>query len=168
MACVLIVDDDQSIVDSLGDILSDQYDVEKALNGCDALAVLARCDVDVIILDLMMPVLDGASFVAEMRRLGLDVPIILASASNDLQHSAQSLRVADFVRKPFRIDALEAKLARVIGGAGPCGGSTIGGGGGGQRGDDGNSGAGGPSASERRGEASLLLHLTTHVHLHGP
>jgi DNA-binding response OmpR family regulator len=70
---------------------------------------------DAILLDFMMPVMDGGELVAELRRRGVTAPVLLASAYPGLERRARDLGVAGSIAKPFRYQALEAKLRSVLG-----------------------------------------------------
>ncbi len=117
MKRVLIVEDDDDIREVLGELLGERYGVELATDGAEALAVLDRVTVDAIVLDLMMPVMDGETFLREMRARGHSRPVVLVSATRDLPARARSLLVAEHCMKPCSPDALEAALARVLSGA---------------------------------------------------
>jgi len=98
MRRILLDDDDASILDSLRDLLVGRYEVLVALDGEDALRVLAEAErpVDVIVLDMLMPVLDGAGFVRAARARGLTAPVILASATA----ASRAARAAVWGSKP--------------------------------------------------------------------
>src|SRR4051794_23983356 len=84
---VLVVDDDVSIRGFLAEALRDEgYEVQTAGNGHDALALLREWRPDLILLDLMMPVMDGWAFRTEQRLIPnmADVPVIVLSATRDL------------------------------------------------------------------------------------
>jgi two-component system chemotaxis response regulator CheY len=108
------VDDDADIRDLLVSVLSDDgYEAESAGNGRDALEMLDRWPADVIVLDLMMPVMDGWTFAARMREKSLEIPIVVLSAATDLKRHAARLGAADVVTKPFDLDTLLPRIARV-------------------------------------------------------
>jgi DNA-binding response OmpR family regulator len=111
---VLLVDDDVDILESLALILEDSYEVRRAQNGLEALEEVERGDIDVVVLDLMMPVLDGEGFLHELKRRGLRVPVLVASAMGDLGRRCRELGVTDFVSKPFDVGQLEAKLSQLL------------------------------------------------------
>jgi len=109
---VLVVDDDASIRELLSTVLEDDgYEVVPAANGEDALAVCARWRPDVIVLDLMMPVMDGWTFAKRLRERD-DIPIVVLSAANDLERHAKSVGATEVIGKPFDLDQLIPKVAR--------------------------------------------------------
>ena len=116
---VLVVDDDEAIRESLEMVLEARYHVATAQNGRLGLEQLAAAATDVVLLDLMMPVLDGAGFMAEVRRRGLVVPVILMSAGCDLRTRARELGACDFMQKPVTLEMLEEKIARALASVGP-------------------------------------------------
>lgn len=111
---VLVVDDQEAIRDTLETALDDEgFSVETAANGQEALDVLARWQPNVILLDLMMPVMDGWAFCAEQRRTGSTVPVVLLSAAGRLDEQQQALGVAAVIAKPFDIDRVISTIERV-------------------------------------------------------
>src|SRR5687768_5472999 len=107
---VLVIDDDAEIRQALTEILEDEsYTVRVAANGREALDCIARgfCP-DVILLDVMMPVMDGWHFLsARLRHPQLvEVPIIIISAGFDAEREAQKVGVFEFARKPLHVDDL--------------------------------------------------------------
>jgi len=102
---VLVVDDQEVIRDTLQTALDDEgFTVECAANGKEALDILERWDPCVILLDLMMPVMDGWAFCEEQRRSGDRTPVVLLSAAGGLDEQAKILCAAGFIAKPFDID----------------------------------------------------------------
>ena len=106
---VLVVDDDVDILDMLaGFLVEEGYQVKTALHGGEALTVASSWRPDLILLDMMMPVVDGRAFLA-MQQSDADlarVPVIAMSASSELLTQGQDLRAAALVPKPFDIDHL--------------------------------------------------------------
>ena len=108
----LVVDDEKEIRDLIGIYLSnDGYTVIKAANGLEALNVLKNNDVDLIILDLMMPIMDGLEACIKIRE-DKNMPIIMLSAKSEDMDKIMGLTTGadDYVSKPF--NPLEL-LARV-------------------------------------------------------
>ena len=116
---MLVIDDDPDILQTLGLCLSSEgYRVLMAANGKEALDILDREHPSVILLDLMMPVMDGWQFVAELDHRGQrDVPLLILSADRSVQGHAQQLRASGHLAKPFDLDELLGKVQQLTGGA---------------------------------------------------
>jgi CheY-like chemotaxis protein len=115
---VLVVDDDPDILDAICDILeAEQYRVSRARHGAEALERIGIERPDVILLDLMMPVMDGVSFAHALRERApsWDVPILVISADGNPQRAA-SVGARGYLAKPFDIDALLAHVAAMTSG----------------------------------------------------
>jgi two-component system response regulator AdeR len=111
---VLIADDNVEICEAIAVNIVDRYDVIFAHDGEEALRLALTGDVDVMVLDVMMPQLDGPGVLAELRDRGSCLRVILSSASHDLKAIARRLGVFDILPKPFGIDDVEEKLARAV------------------------------------------------------
>jgi len=117
---VLVVDDEEHITELLAMALGYQgFDVERAGTGRDALAAVERRSPDLIVLDVMLPDLDGFEVA---RRLRLDegaatrVPVIFLTAKDTTQDKVQGLRLGsdDYVTKPFSIEELIERVKAVL------------------------------------------------------
>ena len=114
---VLVVDDDPSIQGFLAEALADEgYAVRTAGDGRRALDVLDGWRPDLILLDLMMPELDGWAFRDEQRRRPAvaAIPVIVLSATRDLEARAQALAPARVFSKPFDLNALLAAVEELL------------------------------------------------------
>jgi CheY-like chemotaxis protein len=113
---VLVVEDDALIRESLIDALEEHgYQVTGAANGRDALDVLATPPrPDVILLDLMMPVMDGRSFRDQQLRdpALAAIPVVVLSAASDVLRAGAEMGAAGILRKPVTLRALLDELAR--------------------------------------------------------
>jgi len=112
---VLVVDDDPDILQTLGLCLTTEgYRVLMAANGKEALDLLENERPSVILLDLMMPVMDGWQFVAELEHRGRrDVPLLILSADRSVQGHAEQLRANGHLAKPFDLDELLGKVQQL-------------------------------------------------------
>lgn len=113
---VLVVDDESSIRDVLSMALEDEgYDVRTAPNGREALNTLETWLPHVIVLDLMMPVMDGWTFRSEQRSRGnaAQVPVVVLSAARDVHTHAESLHASEVVPKPFDLEHLLGVVDRL-------------------------------------------------------
>jgi two-component system response regulator TctD len=112
MSRLLVVDDDADILEALTAVLEDRHEVATAHNGLQALTLLQTQSFDAVVLDLMMPQMDGETLIEHMRQAAIAVPVVLASASADITVLADRLGV-EHVSKPYDVSTLEEKLARV-------------------------------------------------------
>ena len=112
---VLVVEDDESIRDFVHMALADAgYEVVEASDGVVALALIGTARPDVILLDMLMPLMDGWEFARLYHeRPGPHVPIIVVTATRDVAARAGQINAAGFLAKPFRLDALFACVAAV-------------------------------------------------------
>ncbi len=115
---VLVVDDDPDILQTLALCLSTEgYRVLMAANGQEALDLLKKERPACILLDLMMPVMDGWQFVAALEERGLrNAPLLILSADRAVQGHAAKLRADAFLAKPFDLDELLGKVHQLTGG----------------------------------------------------
>jgi DNA-binding response OmpR family regulator len=141
---VLIVDDDSAIRDALRSVLSERYEVFTAGDGEEGLAVIDRRSVDLIVLDMLMPLLDGEGMLRALRSRGISLPVIAVSA--DWFDRAGDLKANAYLSKPFEIEELEETIDELLGGrtgSGPF-----------RRGEGGSES--GPSLSPSRGPGARL------------
>ena len=116
-ARVLVVDDEPSIVDAISMTLRHQgYSVEAAETGKDALVMVTKWRPDVIVLDVMLPDVDGFEVA---RRLSADnepVPILFLSALDNTEDKVRGLTIGgyDYVTKPFSLEELIARLRNIL------------------------------------------------------
>jgi CheY-like chemotaxis protein len=111
---ILIVDDDQGIQGILQRILEEEgYTVDTAEDGLIALEKLERRKVDLILLDLMMPRMDGYAFVAEFQRRGWQASIPFIVLSANVRAQVDHLGAQSFLTKPFDIDMLLQTISQM-------------------------------------------------------
>ena len=107
---VLIVEDDEDIRDVLLQVLElEGYRVVAAANGQEALALLRNGEhPDLILLDLMMPVMDGWQFRAEQQKHSewSEIPVVILSAHGNAQQKAAGIQAAGYLRKPVELETL--------------------------------------------------------------
>lgn len=109
---ILVVDDDKEIVDSIAIFLSgENYTVIKAYDGIEALDALSENDVHLMILDIMMPKLDGIKTLMKLRETR-NIPVILLSAKSEDADKILGLTAGadDYVTKPFNPSELVARV----------------------------------------------------------
>jgi CheY-like chemotaxis protein len=124
---ILIVDDEFGVLEVLEFILSDAgFTVVSALNGQDALTRLKETRPDLVVVDFMMPILDGSAVIQAIRSDdGLrDIPIILASALPEQTVRARCGGYNSFLRKPYKTEQLMAEISKLIDHSGTKDGSS--------------------------------------------
>jgi two-component system response regulator MprA len=112
---VLVVDDEPTLRSILVDVLVDEgYAVVTARDGQEALEIFARDAPDLVLMDVMMPRMDGPTAVRALRALpnGTTVPIVLASAV--MSSNGVDLGIDGFLRKPFELDDLLQLIGRLV------------------------------------------------------
>ena len=117
-ATLLIVDDNQEMVSFLTEALSDRYVCLKAYNGKEALKVLEDRRPDLVIVDQMMPVMDGFEFVRQTKRgrATTTTPIIMLTAKDDMETELRSIKMGidAFISKPFDIKEVTLRIAQLL------------------------------------------------------
>ncbi len=115
---VLLVEDEDTIGQVVSDVLAlEGYEVRRARNGREALDILGGWLPRLILLDLMMPVMDGWAFRAAQRRLVGDaaaVPVIVLSGAREARARAAELGAVEALSKPFDLNHVLAAVERWI------------------------------------------------------
>jgi len=121
MKRVLIVDDSPTIRKFLGYVLRRRdYATEEAEDGLDAMEKLSNYEIDLVIVDLNMPNMDGISFVKSLRSsyYNLDLPVIMLTTTSDreLQEEAYGAGINMLLTKPVRPNVLLDNIESLLGG----------------------------------------------------
>jgi len=116
---ILIVEDDRDVARLLAEILeAEGYCTAVAANGCEALNHLrTNGHPDLVLLDMMMPVMDGWTFREEQRKLPAlaSIPVLTVTADGDARGKAASIQAAGYIAKPLQIDNLLDEVERICG-----------------------------------------------------
>ena len=124
MKHILIIDDDIHIGDMLEEVLTKEgYRISRAYSGTEALLVLSSCRPDLVLLDLMLPGLNGEDVLPKIT----GIPVIIVSAKVDVCDKVDLLLggAADYVTKPFHINKLLARITVQLRDASVAGGASI-------------------------------------------
>jgi two-component system OmpR family response regulator len=114
---ILAVDDEESINDLICDALSlAGYQTIRARHGMEALHILREQSVDLVILDVNMPNVDGFEVLRRLRESGDATPVIILTARQDRDDTKRGFELGadDFVRKPFGLEELTLRVAAVL------------------------------------------------------
>lgn len=119
---ILVVDDDRAVRESLRRSLSfNGYTVDLAEDGVDALDAIANERPDAVVLDVMMPRLDGLEVCRQLRSTGDDLPILVLTARDSVSERVAGLDAGadDYLPKPFALEELLARLRALLRRTGP-------------------------------------------------
>lgn len=115
---ILIVDDVTINLRYIAEILKDNYSLSMAKSGEQALKILNKTAVNLILLDVKMPVMDGFDVLRELSadKKYKDIPVILLTADNNdsTQDKGLSLGAADYIRKPFVPEEIIERIEKVL------------------------------------------------------
>jgi two-component system response regulator MprA len=114
---ILVVDDDRAVRESLRRSLSfNGYSVELAQDGREALELIASHRPDAVVLDVMMPRLDGLEVCRQLRSTGDDLPILVLTARDSVSERVAGLDAGadDYLPKPFALEELLARMRALL------------------------------------------------------
>ncbi len=114
---ILLVEDDKSIAKAVTKVLTKQrYLVDIAADGQEGLEFALTCDYDLLVLDIMLPKLDGISLCRKLRQEGYQMPILLLTARNTRTDKVTGLDAGadDYVVKPFDFSELTARIRALL------------------------------------------------------
>jgi DNA-binding NtrC family response regulator len=116
MKKLLIVDDNSCLIESLRIVFEGIYDVRIALSAEEATVLLEQQEVDVMLLDVILPGVNGVEFLRRVRESRPHLPVVMISGVSSIRPvmTALELGAADYIRKPFDIDELRLVVARAL------------------------------------------------------
>lgn len=115
---ILVVEDDRDILDFIAEGLLDDYRVKTAKDGAEGLALAKELVPDLVVTDLMMPVMDGAALCRELKA-SLEtshVPVVMLTAKASVECQLEGLKTGadDYITKPFHMALLQARIANLL------------------------------------------------------
>ncbi|MFF2854757.1 MULTISPECIES: response regulator transcription factor [unclassified Peribacillus] len=113
---VLVVEDNVSLLESIRQILTDEYEVDTADNGEDGLFMAQQSIYDIIILDVMLPGIDGFEIVRKIREAKIDTSVLFLTAKDALEDRVRGLEMGgdDYLVKPFQALELKARIRALL------------------------------------------------------
>src|SRR5512143_3282526 len=113
---VLVVDDDSGLRESLRLILEDEYEVLEVPDGTQALDVVRSCQVDLVLLDIRMPGMDGITVLERMKALDDQIEVILVTAVMEVRSAVAAMKLGafDYLTKPFEEEEVLASISRAL------------------------------------------------------
>ena len=115
MKKILIVDDEQAIRESLRMILQQDYEILAVSSGAEALEKMREGGIDLVLLDVIMPGLDGIQLLERMKS-EYDIPVIMITAANTIKTAVQAMKLGayDYLSKPFDVDEIKIVVQKVL------------------------------------------------------
>ncbi len=113
----LIVEDDVHLLEAIASVLEDeQYEVDRAENGREGLLLAEHGIYDLIVLDIMLPEMDGISLIRKLRASGNSTPTLFLTAKDSVEARVNGLDAGadDYLVKPFAIDELLARIRALL------------------------------------------------------
>jgi two-component system OmpR family response regulator len=114
---ILVVDDEPSIVDAVSTALRyEGFEVEEAMNGRDAMAAVASFEPDLVVLDWMLPDIEGIEVGRRIRERGFKTAILFLTAKEAVENKVEALRAGgdDYVTKPFSLAEIVARVQAIL------------------------------------------------------
>lgn len=113
---ILVVDDEAGIRDSLRLLLKSNFEVYTAQDGEEALTLLEECMPDLVLLDVLMPKLDGLETLKHLRERRPNVPVVMLTATNTVKTAVQAMKwgARDFLNKPFNVEELTSLIISIL------------------------------------------------------
>ena len=113
---LLVVEDDKITSGNICESIKHLFAVDQAFDGAEGLQFVINNDYDVIVLDIMMPRVDGLKLLSEIRCRGITTPVLLLTALDQVADKVRGLKAGadDYLAKPFDIFELQARLEALI------------------------------------------------------
>lgn len=113
---LLIVEDNELLLESIVQLLSSEYTIDTATRGDDALYLAEQKIYDAIILDVMLPEMDGFKVISNLRKEQVDTPVLFLTAKDSLEDRVRGLNLGgdDYLVKPFSNQELKARLTAIL------------------------------------------------------
>ncbi|MFC1632510.1 response regulator, partial [Candidatus Omnitrophota bacterium] len=107
---ILIIDDEPGSIEAFKIILKDDYDILFANNGQEGLKIIQQDDIQLVLLDIVMPEMDGITTLHKIREIDSELSVVMVTATKSIKSAVEAMKLGafDYVTKPFEIN--EAKL----------------------------------------------------------
>lgn len=117
MENILIIEDDSKMREGLAELLKEEgYKVESAEDGKKGIDKLMEKDFDVVLTDLIMPVMGGMDVLRETKRIRPATHVIFITAYATIENAVEAMKsgASDYITKPFKIDEVQTKIRKVL------------------------------------------------------
>jgi len=117
MKNILVTEDDEKMRNGLVEILKGEgYNVDSADNGQKGLEMIKEKDYDVVLSDLIMPVMGGMELLRNIKQIKPGTSVIFITAFGTIENAVEAIKVgaSDYITKPFKIDEVQSKIKKVL------------------------------------------------------
>lgn len=116
MKSVLVVDDELSAQRSYQMVLKGKFDIMTASNGREAIKLMKGENPDAVILDIIMPGMDGIEVLKRIKKMDTDIPVVVVTATKMVRTAVEAMKLGafDYITKPFDVDELEIIIAKAL------------------------------------------------------
>jgi len=113
---ILVVDDERGVRESFNMVLKDEYDVLLAENGQQAIDIFINNPVDLILLDILLPDIDGVELLEKLKEIDVNTEIVMVTAVNEIQTAVKAIKMGayEYVIKPFDVDDVLTIIHRAL------------------------------------------------------
>jgi len=113
---ILAVDDEKSVVESYKILFENKYNVIPAYSGREAIELVKKEDIDVVLLDILMQDMDGIDVLKEIKKLSSEIEVIMVTAVKTVKSAIESMKFGayDYLTKPFDIDEILVAVERAL------------------------------------------------------
>jgi DNA-binding NtrC family response regulator len=115
-ATILVVDDERGVRQSFNMVLKDEYHVLLAETGAEAIDIFIKNPVDLILLDILLPDINGVELLEKLKELDANTEIIMVTAVNEIQTAVKAIKIGayEYVIKPFNVDDVLTIIHRAL------------------------------------------------------
>jgi len=113
---ILVVDDEVNVIESFKQLLKDNYKVLTATNGEEALEKVEKENLDIVLLDIRMPGMDGIEVLRRIEEMKENVDVIMVTAVNTMKTAIEAMKLGayDYITKPFEVDEVVVSIDKVL------------------------------------------------------
>ncbi len=114
---ILVVEDDPKIREGLVELLeSDGNRVDSAVNGQDGIDAVLKKEYDVVLTDLVMPIIGGMDVLKEVKKKSSNTRVIIITAYATIENAVEAIKsgASEYITKPFKVNEIKTKIRRVI------------------------------------------------------
>ncbi len=114
---ILIADDEKNMIWAIKRALKDEnYSIFSAENGEDAVKQVKTKNLQLVLLDLRMPIMDGMEALKEIKKINKDLPVIMITAHGTMESAVEAMKIGalDYISKPFDIEELKVQIRKAI------------------------------------------------------